>query len=122
MFNLFICSKHQMYISRCLSWPVVLETRCTFFCFFCSVSFLETCSKCMCLNCSEFLDTRCTKIPKGKSEASNRVRNRKPKKARHCNEQKKNSTSINKGLENTTQKTKDRATRIPLNHGVYQCA
>ena len=30
MFSLFSCPIRQMYISRCLSWPVVLYTRCTF--------------------------------------------------------------------------------------------
>jgi hypothetical protein len=45
-------SRNQMYIVL-LTFAVFLETRC----------------KCMCLNCSEFLDTRCTKISKGKSEA-----------------------------------------------------
>ena len=81
MLCLCSCSIHQMYISRCLSWPVALETRCTFFCFFCSVSFLETCSKCMCLNCSELLDTdvrshqRGNQKPQVKSETVNR---RKP--------------------------------------------
>jgi hypothetical protein len=29
MLCLCSCSIHQMYISRCLSWPVALETRCT---------------------------------------------------------------------------------------------
>jgi hypothetical protein len=76
----------------------------------------------MCLNCSEFLDTICTKIPKGKSEAANIVRNRKPKKARQYNDQKKRNKSTNKELQNTTQKTKDRATRTPIKHEVHQCA
>ena len=39
----------------------------------------------------QVLDTRCTKISKGKSEAANRVRNRQRKKARQYNDQKKNN-------------------------------
>ena len=111
MFSLCSCSIHQMYISRYLSWPVLF-----------SAMHLETCSKCMCLNCSEFLDTRCRKITKGKSQAANRVSNCKPSKTRHYNDQKKKNKSTNKELQNTTQKPKDRATRTPLKHGVHQCA
>jgi len=50
------------------------------------------------------------------------IRHRKSTKARQYNNQKKKNKSTNKEIQNTTQKTKDRATRTPLNHGVHQCA
>ena len=51
---------------------------------------------------------------KGVSETTNRVSNCNPKKARQYNDQQKKNTRTNKELQNTTQKTKDRATRTPL--------
>jgi len=49
-----------------------------------------------------------------KNDIKDVIRSRKPKNNRQCNGQVKYDKMMNNDLQNITQKTKDRATRTPL--------